>query len=75
MPTHHFAPSQPIESHRRAVPDTDLLELQADVLALVDETLISTGSADKGRPVTTRREDHLGERLRRSVMFSDVRRA
>jgi hypothetical protein len=52
-----------------------LLELQADVLALVDETLIRSESVDARKIVTpTTRRDPVGARLRRSVVFGVVKR-
>ncbi len=75
----HSVPRPVMEGPRQEAPDTERaqLELQADVLALVDETLIRTESVDNGKTVTptTRREDNLGRRLRRSVMFADVRKS
>jgi hypothetical protein len=67
------------EGPPQEAPDADraLLELQTDVLALVDETLIRSESVDNGKTVTptTRREDKLGRRLRRSMMFAVVRKS
>ena len=49
------------------------LELEADVLALVDETVIRTEiSVNSGTVTLLRRQDDLGARLSRSAMFADV---
>ena len=71
-------PLPSMAEHRQAAPGAgrDALELQADVLSLIDETLIRKESVDNSRAVTaaTRTEDRLAARLRRSVMFADVTR-
>ena len=65
-----------VAGHRQEAPNTEraLDELQAEVLALVDETLIRSESVDNRKTVTptTRRRDHLGARLRRSARFAEV---
>lgn len=74
----HSTPLPLMAWHPQGASGTErtLLELHADVLTLVDETLIRTGSADNCRTVApaTRREDRLGQRLRRSVMFADAQK-
>jgi len=75
----HSVPRPVMDSPAQEASDTerDELELQADLLALVDETLIRSEPVDSGRTVTPtkRREDKLGKRLRLSAMFADVRKS
>jgi hypothetical protein len=72
-------PHRVMEGPRQEAPGTERArpEPQADALALVDETLIRIESVDNGKtvPPATRREDRLGRRLRRSVMFADARKS
>jgi len=66
------APSQEATDAERALLE---LQVQVDVLALIDENLIRSESVGNGKTVTTRHEDKLGRRLRRSMMFAVVRKS
>jgi hypothetical protein len=76
--TRHPAPSHLIESYRQAARETEraLLDLRIDVLASIDAALIRSRSVEKGSAETVATgHDALGDRLRQSVMFADVRQS
>jgi len=71
----HTINGRSVPAPRQTAPYTERtpLELETDVKALVDETVIRTEALINGGAVTLpRRQDDLGVRLSRSAMFADV---